>query len=180
MDPRARRVRTALLSSAWTLAHEGRIESISVASICRYAGVSRQVLYKHFADRDEVLFTAVQESFLGAVGAPASDPLESVVAWIREHGELQRNLYPSQVAERLAQLLRDTLRPVCESALPDRVDSRLQHADIVSMLVGGAWELLRQIAVSGPQAACSAADLRVLLDLVGNAAAPRDSTVPAP
>lgn len=168
MDPRALRVRAALLSSAWSLAREGRIESISVAAICRHAEVSRQVFYKHFADRDEVVFAAVRESFVQAVSAESADPLDPLVEWIREHGELERNLYPSRVAERLAQLLRDALRPLCEAAVPTQLDARVSRADAVALLVGGMWELLRQIAVGGSNDARSASDLRAVLDFISN------------
>jgi AcrR family transcriptional regulator len=180
MDPRALRVRTALLSSAWTLAHAQRIESISVVAICRHADVSRQVFYKHFADRDEVVFAAVRASFDEAVAGVVGDPLQPLVAWMREHGELERNLYPSQVADRLGELLRDTLRPLCEAALPARIDATVERADAVCLLVGGMWELLRQIALGGVRDGRSPADLRALLDLIGQAWASTGSARPAP
>lgn len=169
MDPRAVRVRTALLASAWALARAQRIDSISVAAICRHAEVSRQAFYKHFADRDEVVFIAVRESFDAAVRAVGGDPLDPLVTWIQEHRDLQKNLYPSQVADRLGETLRDTLQPLCEEALPDEIAPTVQRVDAVCLLVGGMWELLRQIAVGGPEDDRTAADLRALLELIGHA-----------
>lgn len=166
MDPRALRVHAALLAAAWNLVHENPLTALSVAQVCRQAGVSRQVFYKHFPDLDSVVLAAVMESFDAAVGGGA-DPLASVVAWIAEHGRLERNLYPSQVAEQLAQHLREVVRPVCELAVPASVNALVSRADLVTLLVGGLVELLRKIASRDPGThRDDAANLRALLGVI--------------
>jgi hypothetical protein len=55
------------------------------------------------------------------------------------------------------------------AVLPERLDDRLPREDAVSMLVGGMWELLRQIAVSSPDGVPGATNLRALLDLTSRA-----------
>ncbi|GAB2869440.1 TetR/AcrR family transcriptional regulator [Nocardioides pacificus] len=164
MDPRAQRVRDALLASAWTLVHDHPLGTLSVALMCRHARVSRQAFYKHFPDLDALVLAAVQESFDAAVDA-AADPLDAVITWIRAHGSLERHLYPSPVAEQLAQHLRRVVRPTCEEAVPALLDPRVSRPDAVTLLVGGLVDLLRQVATP-PRTAHDAADLRALLHLV--------------
>ncbi|QYH18969.1 TetR/AcrR family transcriptional regulator [Corynebacterium aquatimens] len=57
-DPRAVRTRQALLNATVTLLDSTPAHELSVTSIVREAGVSRQVFYEHFADRDAVLLAA--------------------------------------------------------------------------------------------------------------------------
>jgi len=54
-DPRAERVRTLLRDAAFALAHEGPVDEITVGDLVARAGVSRQVFYQHFKDRDDFL-----------------------------------------------------------------------------------------------------------------------------
>ena len=58
-DPRAERVRARLREAAFALAHEGPVDALTVGDIVGRAGVSRQVFYRHFRDRDDAVATAV-------------------------------------------------------------------------------------------------------------------------
>ena len=147
-DPRAERVRSALLGAAFELAHQRRIEDISVSDLVRQAGVSRPVFYKHFADRDEAVTAAVRasldETLAGAVDD--HDRLDRFLRWSRAHPTLNANLYPSHVAQRLADHVREVLLPLCRRAVAAATppwDAGMRDR-VVQFLVGGLLELLRQ------------------------------------
>ena len=55
-DPRAVRTRQALISATLDLLEQHSAHDLSVTTIVREAGVSRQVFYEHFTDRDGVVF----------------------------------------------------------------------------------------------------------------------------
>ena len=58
MDARIVRTRAALLDAGAALVDERNPDQISMTDIAARAGVSRQVIYDHFADRDHVLAEA--------------------------------------------------------------------------------------------------------------------------
>lgn len=57
-DPRAVRTRQALISATLDLLEQHSAHDLSVTTIVREAGVSRQVFYEHFTDRDGVVLAA--------------------------------------------------------------------------------------------------------------------------
>lgn len=59
-DPRAIRTRTALVEATMKLLYEHHVEHLSVSQIVKEAGVSRQVFYQHFSDRDALVLEAGQ------------------------------------------------------------------------------------------------------------------------
>ena len=65
-DPRAERVRTKLRDAAFALAHERPVEQLTVGDLVTRAGVSRQVFYRHFADRDDAVASAFTVAFAAA------------------------------------------------------------------------------------------------------------------
>jgi len=52
--------RDALLDAALALVAEGDIESVSMEAVAERAGVSRPLVYKHFANRSELLAAVYQ------------------------------------------------------------------------------------------------------------------------
>ena len=63
MDPRAIRTREALVSATIDLLATQPAHELSVTAIVRAAGVSRQVFYEHFTDRDAVVLAAGRAIF---------------------------------------------------------------------------------------------------------------------
>ncbi len=62
-DPRAVRTRQALISATLDLLEQHSAHELSVTTIVREAGVSRQVFYEHFTDRDGVVLAAGKAIF---------------------------------------------------------------------------------------------------------------------
>lgn len=60
-DPRALRTRKALVDAALRLLNEHEVADLNVSQIVKEAGVSRQVFYQHFADRDALILAAAAD-----------------------------------------------------------------------------------------------------------------------
>lgn len=156
-DPRAVRVRIKIRSAAMELAEQRRVEDIGVADITARAGVSRQVFYQHFRDRDEAIAAAVSAELQAALDGSASaskSPLERIhlmCEYAAAHGVLFRNLYFSTASQRIANEVREVLRPTCEQfvgqLLGNRGDGEKRSADdvgaLVTFLTGGVMEVMR-------------------------------------
>ncbi|MEU4253359.1 TetR/AcrR family transcriptional regulator [Amycolatopsis sp. NPDC026612] len=171
VDPRAARVRDRLRQAAFGLIEERRVERISVSDITQRAGVSRQVFYQHFRDRDDAVAQAVAASFRDL--APGDGVREDPRAVIRRlcdfaarHDRLYRNLYPSAASQQTANAYRDVLHPAC-LRLVEHLPDPMTLADFV---VGGIIEVLR-LPAAGPGGPVTAESLRrrvdACLDVVG-------------
>ena len=57
-DPRALRTRKALVDAVRRLLNDHDVADLNVSQIVKEAGVSRQVFYQHFADRDALILAA--------------------------------------------------------------------------------------------------------------------------
>lgn len=66
-DPRAIKTRTTILDTTTALLREHRVEDITVSQIVNSAGMSRQVFYEHFDDRDAAVKAAVTRALQPAV-----------------------------------------------------------------------------------------------------------------
>ncbi len=153
-DPRAERVRAALIQAGFDLLTECRIADISVPDIVARAGVSRPVFYRHFADRDDLVVAALVQRMDEAV-APSSDDADAVrrvLSWADRHRVLYANIHPSYAAQQVSGRLREIIRPWCrrlaagESTGRDPRDLR----DHEQFLVGGVLELVRASASAVP------------------------------
>lgn len=69
IGPRARRTRTALLSSAERLYNERGFMATSLAEVAADAGVSLATLYQYFADRNDIVAALAGESALRMLAA---------------------------------------------------------------------------------------------------------------
>ena len=65
-DPRALRTRNALVQAALRLLNDHEVADLNVSQIVKEAGVSRQVFYQHFADRDALILAAAADWVLDA------------------------------------------------------------------------------------------------------------------
>ena len=65
-DPRALRTRNALVQAVLRLLNDYEVADLNVSQIVKEAGVSRQVFYQHFADRDALILAAAADWVLDA------------------------------------------------------------------------------------------------------------------
>lgn len=165
-DPRAERVRNSLLKAGMGLMRERPVAGISVADLVRAAGVSRPAFYKHFADRDDLLVTALKRE-MDAVVADIGDPAESarlLLRWIDRNRGLHAHIHPSYTAQRGSEYARDLLRPWCAGlvASAGRAWSPAERADAEAFLLGGLLELMRRAFSRKPPRRIDADDLMEL------------------
>ncbi|MBE8516920.1 TetR family transcriptional regulator [Amycolatopsis sp. H6(2020)] len=164
-DPRAARVRDGLRRAAFELIERRRVEKISVSDITQRAGVSRQVFYQHFRDRDDAVSSAVAASLQAAaaetVGEQPVALIHRLCDYTAEHAGLYRNLYPSAASQQTADAYRDLIRPACEQ-LAAGLAKRPADA-LADFLIGGIIEVSRQQDEHADTAA-RANDLRARID----------------
>ena len=150
-DPRAERVRALLRDAAFELAHERPVDEITVGDLVTRAGVSRQVFYQHFTDRDDAVATAVTAAFTAAAsgvdGAPRARIL-GIFDAAADHRAVYHNVVPSAVTQPVVAAFRAELLPACEemarAAMPVVASISGLEPDAVSrFLVGGFQEVLR-------------------------------------
>lgn len=150
-DPRAERVRTKLRDAAFALAHERPVDELTVSDLVTRAGVSRQVFYRHFADRDDAVATAFTVAFAAATADIDGEPRSRIMRIFElaaEHRAMYRNVVPSAVTQRVVAAFRAELLPACEQlaarAMPVVGATACLEPEAVSrFLVGGFQEVLR-------------------------------------
>jgi AcrR family transcriptional regulator len=150
-DPRAERVRTLLRDAAFALTHERPVDEITVGDLVARAGVSRQVFYQHFSDRDDAVSTAFAVAFSAAVADIEGDAkarITRLFEFAAEHRAMYRNVVPSAVTQRVVAAFRAELLPACEEIAAQGMRIVGAVADIPQdavsrFLVGGFQEVLR-------------------------------------
>lgn len=152
-DPRAERVRTMLREAALDLAHERAVDRITVADLVARAGVSRQVFYQHFTDRDDAVASAFSVAFDAATADidPDAEPRTRILRVFdlaAEHRAMYHNVVPSAVTQRVVSAFRAALLPACDElarrGMPVVGAIAGLTTDAVSrFLVGGFQEVLR-------------------------------------
>lgn len=173
-DPRAARVRDRLRRAAFELIGERRVERISVSDITQLAGVSRQVFYQHFRDRDDVVAQAVAASFRELAPAAGADDPRAVIHrlcdFAARHADLYRNLYPSAASQQTANAYRDLLHPACVRL----VEHLPNPATLADFVLGGIIEVIR-LPAEGAREPVTAESLRrrvdACLDVIGRPSA---------
>jgi AcrR family transcriptional regulator len=157
VDPRAERVRTRLREAAFALAHERRVDEITVGDIVARAEVSRQVFYQHFRDRDDAVATAFTAAFAAATTdgtAPDDTPIDARARILRlfdfaaQHRSMYRNIVPSAVTQRVVTAFRAELQPACVQIARQGMPvvspiASLTPESVTRFLVGGFMEVLR-------------------------------------
>ncbi|OFL93638.1 TetR/AcrR family transcriptional regulator [Corynebacterium sp. HMSC055D05] len=68
-DPRALRTRKALIDATMRLLNDYEVADLNVSQIVKEAGVSRQVFYQHFEDRDALVLATAAQWVLAAYGS---------------------------------------------------------------------------------------------------------------
>lgn len=150
-DPRAERVRTLLHEAAFALAHEHPVDELTVASIVGRAGVSRQVFYQHFRDRDDAVAAAFSVAFGAATADIDGDPRARIMRlfdFAGEHRAMYRNVVPSSVTQRVVSAFRAELAPACAELAAQGMAvvtpiAGLTVEAVTRFLVGGFMEVLR-------------------------------------
>ena len=155
VDPRAERVRTLLRDAAFALAHERPVDEITVGDLVARAGVSRQVFYQHFSDRDDAVSTAFAVAFTASVADIEADidgdaraRITRLFEFAAEHRAMYRNVVPSAVTQRVVAAFRAELLPACDEIAAQGMRIVGAVADIPQdavsrFLVGGFQEVLR-------------------------------------
>lgn len=153
-DPRAERVRTLLHEAAFALAHEYPVDELTVATIVGRAGVSRQVFYQHFRDRDDAVAAAFSVAFERATADIGGDPRARIMRlfdFAGEHRAMYRNVVPSSVTQRVVSAFRAELAPACAEIARAGTGPKgtvaptagLTVEAVTRFLVGGFMEVLR-------------------------------------
>lgn len=150
-DPRAERVRALLRDAAFAMAHERPVDEITVGDLVSRAGVSRQVFYQHFTDRDDAVASAVTTAFAEATGSINGDPRSRILGIFNaaaEHRAVYHHVVPSAVTQRVVAAFRAELLPACDemarAAMPVVGSiSGLEPEAVSRFLVGGFGEVLR-------------------------------------
>ncbi|WP_433679816.1 TetR/AcrR family transcriptional regulator [Nocardia sp. CA-119907] len=70
------------------LARTGQVDAVSIRAIAKIVGVTPPSIYRHFADKDQLIDAVVAQVFedLDAVMSAASDPNESPMERLRQQG----------------------------------------------------------------------------------------------
>ncbi len=173
VDPRAERVRAKLRDAAFALAHGRPVDQLTAADIVERAGVSRQVFYQHFADRDDAIAYAVTVAFASATGDFTGDPGARILAlfdFAAEHRAMYRNVVPSAVTLRVMAAFREELAPACDQIAAEATASvanvsGLSPESVSRFLVGGFIEVLRSW-MDDPQATDLRGRVTAALDTV--------------
>jgi AcrR family transcriptional regulator len=157
VDPRAERVRIRLRDAAFALAHERRVDEITVGDIVARAEVSRQVFYQHFRDRDDAVATAFTVAFAAATAdmdcldgttCDARARILRLFDFAAEHRSMYRNIVPSAVTQRVVSAFRAELQPACGQIARQGMPvvspiASLTPESVTRFLVGGFMEVLR-------------------------------------
>jgi AcrR family transcriptional regulator len=151
VDPRAERVRARMRDAAFALAHERRVDEITVGDLVARAGVSRQVFYQHFSDRDDAIATAFAMAFAAATADLEGDAQARILRlfdFAAEHRAMYRNVFGSAVAQRVVSAFRAELLPACEEIARQSMPvvtsiAALSPESVSRFLVGGFMEVLR-------------------------------------
>lgn len=176
-DPRAERVRTLLHEAAFALAHEYPVDELTVAVIVARAGVSRQVFYQHFRDRDDAVAAAFSVAFGQATADIGDEPRARIMRlfdFAGEHRAMYRNVVPSSVTQRVVSAFRAELAPACAEIAAQGMAvvtpiAGLTVEGVTRFLVGGFMEVLRSWMEELTDESTGARDARDLRDRVAAA-----------
>ncbi|MGP4054668.1 TetR/AcrR family transcriptional regulator [Mycobacterium sp. 4D054] len=150
-DPRAERVHTRLREAAFALAHEYPVEAITVGDLVARAGVSRQVFYRHFRDRDDAVAQAFSHAF-GTIAQVEHDDararIQDLFGFAARHERLCRHVASSTVHQHVLAAYRDALLTPCRQISEQGMTvldivSDVPAESVTRFLVGGLMEVLR-------------------------------------
>lgn len=162
-DPRALRTRKALIDATMRLLNDYEVAELNVSQIVKEAGVSRQVFYQHFEDRDAlVLATAAQwvlaaygsfaerlsidKNFEASVTALAQSTAGHYTAAVRIIDSPIHSLLDNQVYEVMLPTMREQLLP--RAARWENADMKLVD-DMARFYIAGMQQLIEQCIREG-------------------------------
>lgn len=143
-DPRAAHTRAVLRTALICLLEHGDWGAISVAGICRRAGVARSSFYEHYATKSDLL-DAVFAEVMQDIGPPSrSEGPLATLDWLVDHVAGT----PGFFARAMAGGRGDTLFPRFRTLLIDRLADELSVKDIAEakakagFIIGGTMTYL--------------------------------------
>lgn len=159
-----RRTRAALLGAAVALVSERGTANVPVSDIADAAGVSRQLVYLHYGDRDSLLFEAaldlarreLAEPWGEAPGATISrDRALAVTRHFAAHRDFYRAMFESASAYALNEVVSALLAPLRSSSVRVRFGSVLPPRladDLGVFITGGGTALMHAWVASCDEA----------------------------
>ena len=163
-DPRALRTRKALIDATMRLLNDYEVADLNVSQIVKEAGVSRQVFYQHFEDRDAlVLATAAQwvlaaygsfaerfsidKNFEASVTALAQSTAGHYTAAVRIIDSPIHSLLDNQVYEVMLPTMREQLLPRARDWKGGVTDELID--DMARFYIAGMQQLIEQCIREG-------------------------------
>lgn len=158
-DPRALRVRAALLAAFGSLVVARPYDELRVADVVAHAGVARSTFYVHFRDKDALLRASIAGPFallaaLVDVGVAAAS-VERLIAHFAENRRRALKLLRGSAAPHLLRALRDLVLARLVARLPARRSRALDAAMAATQVAGAQLALLQ--AWLGEELRCPAA-----------------------
>lgn len=147
-DPRAARSRAALYAAAVRLVSGRGSASVPVTDLAEVAGVSRQLVYLHFADRDGLLVAAALDLARRELLPARESGRAAVLATARHfaaHRAFYRALLTGPCAFALTTALGELLAPVNRHAVRALFGDRVPAGtvdDLAVFLTGGAGAVI--------------------------------------
>lgn len=181
-DPRVQRSRAALLAAAVRLVSERGTTAIPVTDLAAAAGVSRQLIYLQFGDRDALLVAAaadlVTRELLDNAEHVHRGTRDGVLATTRHfagHRSFYRAMLTGSCAYAMTRTLNKVFSPFNQRFLRDRCAGLDEGtvADLSLFLAAGAGEIINEWLVNGPPDPEAAADRLLRLASVFPKGAPR-------
>lgn len=162
-DPRALRTRKALVDAVLRLLNDHEVADLNVSQIVKEAGVSRQVFYQHFADRDALIVAAaadwvmdayerfadrfsIDQNFEASVVELASVAASKGVAAGRLIDSPVHTVLDNEVQRVMQQTMREQLLPRAQEW--EAADDQL-IADMSRFYVAGMQRLIEQCVRDG-------------------------------
>ena len=139
-DPRVVRTRALLKQALLGLLRENDWGEITVASLCRRAGVARSSFYEHFTVKAEVLDDLFVEKLAEIEISADAGPRLATLDWLVDHANEAPDFFAGAMAGRRG----DALAPRFVAALARRLEQELSARGIpeampkAAFVIGGA------------------------------------------
>jgi AcrR family transcriptional regulator len=149
-----RRTRAALLGAATALVSARGTVNVPVSDIADAAGVSRQLVYLHYGDRDTLLLEAALDLARRELAAPCEEPATALVGRDRalavaqhfaDHQGFYRAMFETASAYALNRVVSGLLAPLRSEALQARFGEAMPPSladDLAVFVIGGGTALL--------------------------------------
>ena len=137
-------LRQEIIEAALRMLNElGDDEALSLRAVAREVGIAATSVYIHFADRDELVFAALEQSTTNllrdleqAEDSAGEDPVRRLRArllfladWVREYSGLYKVLHESTLNRRMHLVFKEQLSTRATAAVQACMDAGLAPAD---------------------------------------------------